>query len=144
MAKLPNKENKKLNPILWFIFAILIPITIVLTLAIIILNVAGIDTIGYVKDKGNNIPILSDVITTDEEKNTEDSVMQYEETIKHKDKEIESLKQTITDLEVTVQKLEEEKRKIESEETNVQRKDTVNQEESKETSSQNESIKNVH
>ncbi|HLQ98145.1 MAG TPA: hypothetical protein VK135_05590, partial [Candidatus Dormibacteraeota bacterium] len=68
MAKDLSNKQKKTNPILWFLFAIVIPVIIALILTFIILMATGTDISGWAKNTGSKIPVISSFITTEEEK----------------------------------------------------------------------------
>lgn len=109
-----KEKRKKMNPLLWFLFAIIIPVSIVLVLVLIILNIAGYDTFNWLKEKGNNVPIVSDMITTDDELEKETTEQRYQEMIEEKDQEIEALTQEVSDQETIIQDLEREIIKLEN------------------------------
>src|SRR5690625_6226290 len=67
-----NLNKKSVNPFLWFIFAIVIPVIIIISLTVLVLAIAGFDVSGWTKDKASNIPIVSSFITTEEEKKIEE------------------------------------------------------------------------
>lgn len=104
MAKV--KDGKKRNPIVWFLFAIVIPVMVAGIIAIVVLSFAGIDVAGWVKEKGNNIPVVSNFITTKEEKTLEDELAKANETIEFQKEEIEDLNREIQSLEDIVADLE--------------------------------------
>lgn len=112
-----NKEKNKMNPILWFLFAIVIPVIIVITLAVIIMGVAGFNVIDWAKEKGNTIPVISDWITTEEEKTVQENNERVQAVNEEKDEEITMLNETISDLEATIDQLEQEILKLEENET---------------------------
>lgn len=116
MAAKPKNEKKKINPIIWFLFAVVIPGAVTLTLVVIILAVAGVDVVGWAKEKGSDIPVLSNVITTDEDKNEQRAEERMQESITSKDEEIAALNQQVTDLESTVDEMEREIITFENEE----------------------------
>lgn len=105
MAK-KNKENKnKMNPILWFFVAIVMPIVVALTITVIILMIAGVDITGWVKNK--NIPIVSSLVSdSDSDIAMNDSNKNMDKKLEAKEEEIESLKNNIADLEGTNDDLE--------------------------------------
>ncbi|WP_156289065.1 MotE family protein [Oceanobacillus salinisoli] len=113
MAEKKKNENKKMNPFLWFLFAVVIPVIIVITLVIIILNIAGIDVINWAKEKGDNIPVVSNLVTTEEEAEIKSRENHFEQTIEDKDEEIEQLNQNISDLEMVISDLEQEMVRLE-------------------------------
>lgn len=108
MAKNNKKNNpeneKKTNPVLLFLFAVVFPILIVAVLLVVILNFAGIDVFGWVKDKTNDVPILSSVVTTEEEV----TVQRLQEQLEEKEEQIEELEQLTEDQEATIEELERE------------------------------------
>lgn len=109
-----EKENKKLNPFLWFLFAIVIPLIIVSSLTILILGLAGYDVSGWAKNTANNIPIVSSFVKTDEEKDYEQMKQEMEEKLEKKDAEIKQLENLTEDLETTIDQLNQEILKLEN------------------------------
>jgi len=135
-----EKEKKKMNPILWFLFAIVIPVIIVLTLAVIIMGVAGFNVIDWAKEKGNAIPVISDWVTTEEEKTVQENDERVQAIIKEKDEEITMLNENISDLEATINQLEQEILKLEENESTSE---TVTATENLEENQEDESVKMV-
>lgn len=109
-------KNKKMNPILWFIFAIIIPVTVVAVLVLIIMNIAGFDTFNWLKEKGNNVPVISNMITTEEEADIEAKERIFQESMKEKDQELEELKDRLGEQETIIQDLEREILRLENNE----------------------------
>ncbi|MGJ9458860.1 MotE family protein [Oceanobacillus sp. CF4.6] len=107
-------KKKKMNPFLWFIFAIVFPLIITITLVIVVMGVAGINVIDWAKEKGNTIPVISDVVTTEEEKVIQLQEKEAQAVNDDKDNEILELNQNITDLEATINLLEQEILKLEN------------------------------
>lgn len=116
MAK--AKNEKKTNPILLFLFAIVIPVIIVLVIAVFGLSLAGIDVVGWAKDKGSNVPVVSHFIKTDEEKSLEQKLTRANETIEVQKEEIDDLKKEIESLESIVDDLELDVTRLENRHTN--------------------------
>ena len=112
-----SEKQKKMNPFLWFLFAIVFPLVIIITLAIVVMGVAGVNVIDWAKEKGNQIPVVSDIVTTDVEKETERNEQQAQANSQDKDNEIIELNRTIGDLEETVNLLEQEIVKLENSQT---------------------------
>src|SRR5690625_428573 len=112
MAKDIKEKKIQRNPIIWFLFAILIPIIITILLTTIILFVADVDVFGWAKTQGSKIPVISTMVKTDEEidleaklkKANEKMESQNEQLLTYED-EIENLETTINDLEVEISKL---------------------------------------
>ncbi|WP_337020410.1 MotE family protein [Oceanobacillus massiliensis] len=114
MVENTNNQKKKMNPFLWFLFAIVIPVIILIALAVIVLGVAGFNVIDWAKEKGNDIPVVSEMVTTDEESSVEQEEQQVQAAMDDKNQEIEVLNQTIRDLEANVDQLEQENVKLEN------------------------------
>ncbi len=113
-GKMNSKHKKRSNPILWVIFAIVIPIMIVIALIIAALSFAGFEVMDWLKDKGRNIPVVSKMIPDEETGPSLELVIEDLETdiaVKNADlklieKENEDLQGTITQLEEKVKHLE--------------------------------------
>jgi flagellar motility protein MotE (MotC chaperone) len=103
MAK-QTGEQKKTNPFLMFLFAVVIPLLIVGIIVIILLNFAGVNVFGWVKDKANEVPVLSSLITTEEEA----AIEEYEELLNDRDAQIEELEQLTEDQQFQLDELEQE------------------------------------
>lgn len=135
MAKVKENNQKKRNPILWILFAVIIPLLIVSFLAVVILNLVGVDVNSWVKEKGSTIPVVSSFIETDEEKELKRQLEQANETIQNQAEEIDVLNQEIQHLENMLDDLELEIEKLEnknkSEEALLEGSDLSNEEELK-------------
>ncbi|MEN2766447.1 MotE family protein [Ornithinibacillus xuwenensis] len=107
------EEKEKMNPFLWFLFAIVIPIIIAITLTVIVFAVAGVNVVDWAKNTGNNIPVLSSIITTDEEARETQKEEDIQGRLDAKDAEIEQLTADNTNLESTIEQLEQEIVKLE-------------------------------
>ncbi|WP_190279413.1 MotE family protein [Ornithinibacillus gellani] len=113
-GKMNSKHKKRSNPILWVVFAIVIPIMIVIALIIAALSFAGFEVMDWLKDKGRNIPVVSKMIPDEEAGPSLELVIEDLETdiaVKNADlklieKENEDLHGTITQLEEKVKHLE--------------------------------------
>src|SRR5690625_857444 len=108
MAKIKGEKG---NPILLFLFAVVIPLIIVIGLAVVIMNIAGFDVGKWVKDA--EIPVVSTIIPSTEEKDYENKLAKANETIQSQreqiddlNKEIESLESIVEDLEMDITRLE--------------------------------------
>ncbi|WP_404452621.1 hypothetical protein LG329_00560 [Virgibacillus necropolis] len=118
MAKNTKDQTKtKSNPILWFLFAIVVPLIVAITIIIIICKVAGFDVIDWAKNTGNNIPVISSVISTEKEENEKRTKQTFKEKISAKDEKIDELKSNVTNLEDMVDQLEQEIVKLDNIET---------------------------
>ena len=130
MAKQTKNKNEKMNPFLWFLIVIIIPILFALILAYIVFSMAGVNVTNWMKDKASTVPVVSSLITTDEEKNSEQRNEKFKTALDNKDAEIESLTQEIMDLEGTIEKLERdllksEKRNTDNAENETEPEDEV-------------------
>lgn len=139
MAKVKEENKKKTNPILWTLFAIVIPLMIVSVIAVFVLSLVGVDVTGWMKEKGSNIPVVSSLVTTDEEKDLKRQLEQANETIESQAEEIEALNQEIEHLEGIIEDLELDMERIEnrneSEESLLEDSDLTDEEEMKRVAS---------
>ncbi|HAM79393.1 MotE family protein [Ornithinibacillus bavariensis] len=106
-------EKEKMNPFLWFLFAIVIPVIIAITLTVVVFAVAGVDVVSWAKNTGNNIPVLSSFITTDDEAREKAQQESIESRLDAKDAEIEKVSQEKKELEGTVEQLKQQITKLE-------------------------------
>lgn len=107
------EEKEKMNPFVWFLFAIVIPVIIAITLTIIVFAVVGVDVVDWAKKTGNNIPVLSSIITTDDEARELEKEKNVQERIDAKDAEIKKLSQEKLNLEGTIERLKQQITKLE-------------------------------
>lgn len=139
MAKVKEENKKKTNPILWILFAIVIPLMVVSVIAVFVLSLVGVDVTGWMKEKGSNIPVVSSLVTTDEEKDLQRQLEQANETIESQAEEIEALNQEIEHLEGIIEDLELDMERIEnrneSEESLLEDTDLTDEEEMKRVAS---------
>ncbi|MBN6204956.1 hypothetical protein JYK21_00710 [Ralstonia pickettii] len=108
MAKTEQNEKRKMNPVLWILFAIIIPLIIVIVIISIILGIAGFNVIDWAKEKGNEIPVVSNFISSDEELDKAQEIERMTTALKSRDDEIEQLNIQISDLEANIADLEQE------------------------------------
>lgn len=108
-----NQQNKKTNPILWFLFAIVIPAIVMLVLVYTVLIFAGIDVNNWLKNTGKKVPVISSFITTEEElafAELEEKYTtlkeQHESETQSATTELESYQETIEQLEDEIDQLE--------------------------------------
>lgn len=141
MAKNFKKQKEKTNPVLWFLFAIVIPLIVAVTLAVIIFTVAGVDVMAWAKKTGNNIPVLTEVITTEKEQGEQRLEEKLNDTIAAKDEEISQLNRKVTNLESTIDEQEQEIVKFEKNTSNAS-ESAASSEERTETV-ENKSVKSI-
>lgn len=103
-----------MNPFLWFIFAIVLPLIIASIITVIVLSFSGIDVIGWATEKGSTMPVISKYIKTDEEKDIMLKLDRAEETIEKQKEEIEDLKSEIESLEAIKDQQEQDIVKLEN------------------------------
>lgn len=108
MAKPFKDKNKRTNPLLWFIFAIVIPLIITIIVTIFILVATGVDVKGWVKDTGSKIPVISSLIKTDEDVAATRRTEKSEAKINEQAEEIANLNKEISDLKSTIEGLEQD------------------------------------
>lgn len=115
MAKDVNEKKKeKRNPILWLLFAVVIPFIIFSVIVVSVLSLVGVDVSGWVKEKGSNVPVVSSFITTEEEEEFQNQLDKANETIAMQSEEIEELTKEIESLEAIREELELEIKRLEN------------------------------
>ncbi|MUK89913.1 hypothetical protein GMD78_16200 [Ornithinibacillus sp. L9] len=112
--ELKKEEKKKMNPILWFLFAIVIPVIIAISITVIAFAIAGVNVLDWAKEKGNNLPVVNTFITTEEEAEAEQNEEKVQSMIAEKDSEIEGLMSEVATLEGVIDQLEQEILKLEN------------------------------
>ncbi|WP_138414831.1 magnesium transporter MgtE N-terminal domain-containing protein [Aquibacillus sediminis] len=109
-----GKEKNKAGVFQWFL-VIVIPLLFAIVLAIIILSVAGVDVKKHAENYANNVPFISGIVTTNDEKIYEQQQEKLNDQLKEKNEEIRQLNGqiqakdgTIDDLNAEVDQLNEE------------------------------------
>src|SRR5690625_1878637 len=95
MAKMKNNKERR-NSIVWFLFAIVVPMMVALILLFFVLQIAGVDTGGWMKDKLSNTPV-SKLLSSSEEKEDTKKAERAEEIIENQKEEINDLTREIED-----------------------------------------------
>jgi|SRR5699024_9213693 len=110
------KENKKkkLNPFLFFIFAVVIPLIIVGVITVVILSIAGFDTFGWMKEKGSTMPVVSSFVMSKEDEEIENKLGKANETIELQKEEMNELTNEIASMEGIIDELEMEIKRLEN------------------------------
>lgn len=106
MSKKDKEVGKRTNPVLWFLFAIVIPLIVAVTITIIVLIFVGVDVKGWIQETGSKIPIVSEFISTEEETTFKKDKEKADSKISEQQTEIESLNKEMTDLKATIESLE--------------------------------------
>lgn len=101
-------KEKKMNPLLWFFFVVLVPTIAAIVIAVVIMSIAGVNVGEWVKKTGSNIPVISSFIKTEEEKSIEELEDKLVQTIEEKDREIAELEATVEQHVDDIDKLTEE------------------------------------
>lgn len=114
MVKHKTNDSKKMNPVLWFLFVIVIPLVVLITLTIFILSIAGISVMDWAKDKANDLPVVSSILKEDAEPLSYGNEKQLQANNSSKNAEIEELNQHIQEMEATIEQLEHEVVKLEN------------------------------
>ncbi len=106
-SNLQTKE-KKTNPIIWIIFGVLVPMIVAAVIAVVIMSIAGVNVGEWVKQTSSNLPIISSLIKTDEDKSIEELEEKLAQMIEKKDREIAELEATIDEQVYQIDQLSEE------------------------------------
>ncbi|WP_100010957.1 MotE family protein [Lentibacillus sediminis] len=122
------KKEKKMNPALWFLFAIIIPFFVLLAIAVVILSVSGVNVADWAKEKGNQVPVLASMIDTEEEQNMQQEEERMQAAMAEKDTEIETLSQEIASQESVIEQLEQEIVKLENRNMSTEQEEDAEEE----------------
>lgn len=109
-----NQANKKRNPFVILIFAVILPVILAGVLAFFVLSFAGFDVSGWMKEKGQNVPVISSMIKTDEEKDIERKLNNALETIDAQKERLEEYEKEIESMEDIIEELELENKKLQN------------------------------
>lgn len=122
MDKPSNKQKRRTNPILWFIFAVIIPLLIAITITVFILVFMGVDVKGWIQDTGSKIPGVSSFIKAEEEISLEKENQKAKEVIEEQEAEMEILNKDILALKEIIEGLEQEVVKVKNTQKNEEQK----------------------
>lgn len=121
-----EKENKKLNPLLQILFAVVLPVLVAGILVVIVLMFLGVDVAGWTEEKLAKTPIVSSFVKTEGEKEllaklekSEETIESQKKTIEDLEEQVEYLEAEVDDLEIDLAKLENETDEKELEEANL-------------------------
>lgn len=103
-----NNERKKINPVLWLLFAVIIPLLIIIVIIVVILNFAGFSVVDWTKEKGSELPVISNFITSPDEDALEKEASRLTEELETKSDELEQMESYIAYLEATLDQMEQE------------------------------------
>ncbi|MFD1607692.1 MotE family protein [Oceanobacillus luteolus] len=114
MTSKKQTEKKKMNPILWFLFAIVIPLIIVSIIIAVILSFSGFNIVDWVKKTGSNTPVISHLVTSQEEDQLAEELERLNQELQSRNEELDQLNTLNTNLEATIEELETELTKQEA------------------------------
>ncbi len=141
MTSKKQTEKKKMNPILWFLFAIVIPLIIVLVIIGVILSFSGFNIVDWVKKTGSNTPVISHLVTSQEEDQLADELERLNQELHSKNEELDQLNILNTNLEATIEELENE---LSKQEATISRYESENHVEGDSKENESEvSLKNI-
>ncbi|QOR68560.1 hypothetical protein IM538_10840 [Cytobacillus suaedae] len=98
----------------WFLFVIVIPVLFTVTLALVLLTIAGVNVFEYSKVITQNTPILSNYVSSDENavvenrESVELQISSLEGTIQEKEEQIAELEKNLEEKESEINSLQEE------------------------------------
>lgn len=120
MAKKRTNEDKKPNMFIRILVAVVLPFIITVALTIFVLQLFGVDVLGWTEEKLAQTPIISSFVKTEDEKILSEKLDKANETIETQKKEIEDLKAQIEQLEAEIENKEMEIAKLENEKESLQ------------------------
>src|SRR5690606_1626642 len=120
MAKKRTNEDKKPNMFIRILVAVVLPFIITVALTIFVLQLFGVDVLGWTEEKLAQTPISSSFVKTEDEKILSEKLDKANETIETQKKEIEDLKAQIEQLEAEIENKEMEIAKLENEKESLQ------------------------
>src|SRR5699024_9714457 len=100
-----NTNEKKGRNIFWTIlFGVIVPLIVVIAIVLVIMQMSGVDTVGWAKEKLGNASENSAL--TEEKERLKEKVAEQKTEIEDLTKEVESLESIKDDLELDIKKLE--------------------------------------
>ncbi|APC48630.1 hypothetical protein GLV94_09910 [Virgibacillus halodenitrificans] len=118
MSKQNKTDKKKLNPIIWFIFAVIVPLVVIITITVVILSMAGVNVIDWTKDKLAHIPGASTLVSSNEDEKKQVDTDKSQSQVTQREKEIKELNQQVDDLKTINNRLEQKIVKLEKNTSN--------------------------
>ncbi|RYG73872.1 hypothetical protein EU245_04775 [Lentibacillus lipolyticus] len=115
MEKNNNSQKKKMNPVLGFLFAIVLPVVGVAVIAAVVFTVAGADVTGWAKQTGSSIPVISNFIDSDSERSEQRENEQLRDALAKKEEKVSTLNSRISNLESTMNEMKQEMERLENE-----------------------------
>lgn len=99
-----EKPKQKSSKVQWFVFVILIPLILAVTVALIIMTVAGVNVFEKTKQFAEDVPKVSALLNTETTKKSEGQAVELKATIEDQNAQLDELKSQLT---VKDQKIEE-------------------------------------
>ncbi|ENH98237.1 hypothetical protein J416_00789 [Gracilibacillus halophilus YIM-C55.5] len=120
-----NSEKKP--GIFQWIIVIIVPLIFALVLTFVVLQFMGIDVVSKSKDVLNQVPFISEKITTDEEASQQSELEEKDSTIEEKNNQISNLESQIAEKDSQIEQLQSE---VEELSTQLSEMEAENSEES--------------
>ncbi|GGC90365.1 hypothetical protein GCM10007216_21420 [Thalassobacillus devorans] len=106
MANPYREESKQTNKVQWFFFVIFIPALFAIALTWIVLTIAGINVGDWASKHAADVPVISSVFPSDEEKEQEELIGQLRHNLDEKETVIQQLEQEKSELDAKIDDLE--------------------------------------
>ncbi len=104
VVAISEKPKQKSSKVQWFVFVILIPLILAVTVALIIMTVAGVNVFEKTKQFTDDVPKVSALLNTETTKESEGQAVELKATIEDQNAQLDELKSQLT---VKDQKIEE-------------------------------------
>jgi flagellar protein FlbB len=118
-AAVEEEEKQGYSTFQWIIFVVFIPLLFAMTIALIVMTIAGVNIFEKTKEVAGTIPYVSEWIGTDDikqdGKKDEEKVVELQADIKNKEAEIGSLQGKLTDSETKIEGLLTEQDRLNAE-----------------------------
>jgi flagellar protein FlbB len=113
-----EEEKQGYSTFQWIIFVVFIPLLFAMTIALIVMTIAGVNIFEKTKEVAGTIPYVSEWIGTDvkqDGKKDEEKVVELQAEIKNKEAEIGSMQGKLTDSEKKIEELLTEQDRLNAE-----------------------------
>lgn len=108
------QDKKRRNIFLSLLIGLIIPLILIGAIVLIILQISGVDTAGWAKEKLSNTPVVSNIVSTSEEDDLKQENERMDKQLKKQRDEIEDLKKEVESLENIKEDLEMDIKKLEN------------------------------
>ncbi|OXS78552.1 magnesium transporter MgtE N-terminal domain-containing protein [Domibacillus enclensis] len=133
IAPADQEEKQGYSRIQWFLFVVIIPLLFALTVALIVMTIAGVNVFDKTKEVTANIPYVSEWINSAEQDGKSDSeqVAELQAEIKNKEAEIGQLSNDLEGAEAEIEELltEQDRLNAELKQLQQEREETADSEE---------------